>query len=75
MNSNLLKAKVIAKGFNMQQFISKVNEKNQYMTIGTFYKKLKGTSECTKKEIYRIKKVLNLSPQDIKAIFFEVNVA
>lgn len=75
MNPNLLKAKVIAKGFNMQQFISKVNEKNHYMTIGTFYKKLNGTSEFTRKEIYRIKKVLNLSPQDIKAIFFEVNVA
>lgn len=75
MNPNLLKAKVIAKGFSMQQFISKINEKSHYMSSGTFYKKLNGTSEFTRKDIDRIQKILGLSAKDIETIFFASTVS
>lgn len=70
MNPNLLKAQIIAKGFSMKQFISKINEEDHYMAIGTFYKKLNGTSEFTRKDIDRIQKILGLSAKDVETIFF-----
>lgn len=75
MNSKLLKSKVIAKGFSMRQFICKINEHSHYMDISTFYKKLNGTSEFTRKDIDRIKKILGLSAKDVEMIFFASTVS
>lgn len=70
MNSNLLKSKIVAHGYTMHNFVDKINEKEHLMTAGTFYKKMNGTSEFTRNEIYCIQNVLNLNADDIESIFF-----
>lgn len=70
MNSNLLKSKIVAHGYTIRNFINKINENEHLMTASTFYKKMNGTSEFTRNEIYCIQNVLNLNADDIESIFF-----
>lgn len=75
MDGNLLKAKIIERGFTTADFIEDLNKNGTKMNRGTFYKKRKGNSDFTRQEIIGIGKVLNLSDKEMLRIFFAQSVS
>lgn len=67
MNTRLLKAKIIEKGFSVTEFIQKTGIKR-----APFYRKLNKKTEFNRAEIEKISSVLELSPEQMKNIFFDV---
>ena len=65
MNTNELKGKIVANGMNVGSFCERFN-----FNRSTFDRKLNGASEFNRNEIERIVHALDLSPEDIRNIFF-----
>lgn len=70
MNTNLLLAKVTEKGISKALFPDMIN-----ICKSSWYKKLRGDSDFTQKEITRIAQVLCLTGEDIIRIFFTMKVS
>ena len=66
MIANRLKAKIIEKGFTVTEVTKAVG-----MTNTTFWRKCKGISEFTLKEVKAFKDVLSLTDDEVRYIFFE----
>ena len=65
MNRNLLKAKIVEKGYNLGEFA-----KAMKMSHSSFSYKINGKKEFRYSEILRAINILNLSSQDVVDIFF-----
>lgn len=65
MNTNELKGKIVANGMNVGSFCERFS-----FNRSTFDRKLNGASEFNRNEIERIVHALDLSPEDIRNIFF-----
>jgi len=65
MKSNLLKAKIIERGFTISELSNKIS-----ISPVTFYRKMSGKSEFDRSEITAISDKLSLSSEDIIDIFF-----
>lgn len=64
-NRYKLKAKIVEKGFNLEQIAQKLG-----INPATMYRKMTLESDFTRNEIAILKEVLNLSIEEINAIFF-----
>lgn len=65
MNTNMLKAVLVAHGDN----VTALAEKMGLSTAG-LYRRIKGKTQFTAKEIREFKDIYNLSGEEIDAIFF-----
>lgn len=70
MNVNLLRGKIVEKGFNIDSFCKATG-----FVRSTFDRKMSGQSEFTRDEIAIIIDTLNLTDDEIRAIFFPNSVA
>ena len=70
MRENLLRAKIVEKGFTVESFCSAAG-----FNRSTFDRKLTGQNEFTRAEIEKIIVVLCLSDEEIRKIFFPNLVA
>lgn len=70
MNGNLLMAEIKLHGYTMNDFLLKIQ-----MPRSTWSKKMRGMSEFTRAEMIKIINALQLSPEQIMAIFFCVKVS
>ena len=70
MNVNLLKAKIIEKGFTIKNFSEATGIKKSAL-----YRKMSGISEFDRKEIEIISNTLSLTDKQICDIFFTDKVA
>ena len=70
MNKNLLNARMVEHNVNNSQLA-----KELAIDEATLYRKKSGISDFYRREIQIIKKVLGLSDEDIRAIFFDEDVA
>ena len=70
MNKAELRGRIIAKGFSIDSFCSKIGMKRV-----TFDRRMSGKTEFTRDEIERIVNELNLTVKDMYCIFFAKLVA
>ena len=70
MNANLLRGKIVERGFNVDSFCKETG-----FARSTFDRKLSGQSEFNRDEIEKIIIVLELTDDEIRAIFFPNLVA
>lgn len=70
MKENLLRAKIVEKGFNIDSFCKVAG-----FVRSTFDRKLTGQTEFDRSEIEKIIDVLELSDDEIRNIFFPNYVA
>lgn len=70
MNKNELRGRIIAKGYNTEEFCKRIG-----MTRVTFDRRMNGKSEFTRDEIERITTALDMSVNDMYSIFFAKFVA
>lgn len=70
MNKNLLSARMIEHGINHAQLAEALS-----IDEATLYRKKSGASDFYRREIQVIKKVLELSDEDVRLIFFDEKVA
>ena len=70
MNTDLLRSKIVAKGWNIGQFCQVAG-----FNRATFDRKLAGRSEFDRDEIMRIADVLGLTADEVMEIFFVKLVA
>ena len=66
MNSLLLEMKMKQVGISIEQASNQTN-----MDPATFYRKKTGESDFKRKEIQILRKILNLSSEEVDAIFFD----
>ena len=66
MLANRLKAKIIERGFSIADVARQIG-----LHPATFWRKCKGISNFTLKEIKAIKELLNLTEAETKYIFFD----
>lgn len=69
MNTNLLKAKIVEHGMNVESFCNKAD-----FVRCTFDRKMTGKSDFTREEIARISHELDLSADEMRNIFFAEDV-
>ena len=70
MQKRLLDAKMVEHGFTNESLAKCLN-----IDVATLYRKKNGTSDFYRKEIQIIKKILNLSNDDVNTIFFTDELA
>lgn len=70
MNANMLKGRIIEKGFSIKEFSKQTEIKKTAL-----YRKLSGKTEFNRIEIERIAEVLKLSSDEIRNIFFDEKVS
>jgi len=70
MKENLLRGKIVEKGFNIENFCREAG-----FVRSTFDRKLNGQTEFDRAEIDTIINVLNLSDEELRNIFFTKVVA
>lgn len=70
MNTNELKAKIVAKGMTIKSFCEKAG-----LVRATFDRKLRGESEFNRDEIEKIQDTLKLTSDELMDIFFAKEVA
>ena len=70
MNANLLRSKIMEKGYSNIEFAELIGIKKTAL-----YRKLKGITEFKASEIQKISKALNLTNSQIIDIFFVQNVS
>ncbi len=76
MNSNALKARLKLMGKTVEDIVRELRKvKNVKMSRETFYRKLKGASDFTRKEILALSELLELSDSDTMNIFFNEKVS
>jgi hypothetical protein len=76
MNSNALKARLVLLGKTVDDIITELNcKKNVKLSRESFYRKMKGTSDFTRKEILALSELLVLTDNDIMDIFFNEMVS
>ena len=75
MDGRLLKAKIIIKGLQVDQFLEKVNHDEKVLDRNKYYRVLRGEDEFDRKEIQSIATALNLSDEEILNIFFKEEVS
>lgn len=71
MDGDLLKGKLQINGYSIPQIVDKLNEEGTTITRTTFYRKLRGDSEFTAKEISAIAKIAEFSKKEVMDIFFK----
>lgn len=76
MNTNALKAKIMLHGYIIEDFVKELERKKSVkLSKETFYRKLRGTSDFSRKEILAISELLNMSDHDTMEIFFNDGVS
>ena len=71
MNVNKLKGRIVEQGLNVEQLSRRVS-----IDRATFYRKMAGKGESfTVREVTEIAKALQLSKDEVNAIFFGLEVA
>jgi len=70
MKENLLRAKIVEKGYNIDSFCKAAS-----FVRSTFDRKLTGQTEFDRAEIQKIIDILELSDEEIRNIFFPNYVA
>ena len=70
MNANMLRGKIVAKGYTIERFCEEAG-----FNRATFDRKLSGKYEFDRAEIRRIITVLELTDEEVRAIFFAEEVA
>lgn len=71
MNADLLKGKLLIKGYSISEIVNKLNEDGLSITKSAFYKKLRGETQFTAKEITAITKVAGFTKEEMYSIFFK----
>lgn len=76
MNTNALKARIMLHGVKIEDFVKELEEeKGVKISRETFYRKLKGTSDFSRKEILAISELLKMSDLETMEIFFNDRVS
>ena len=70
LNADLLKEKISAAGYTIAGVSVDLE-----MDISTFYRKIGGASVFSIDDVYKMKRLLNLSSEDAESIFFAENLA
>ena len=71
MDERVLRAKLILKGFKVDEFIEKVNENGKVLDRSKYYRALRGEGEFDRKEIESIRHALELTDEEVVNIFFK----
>lgn len=71
MNADLLKGKLRIKGYSIPDIVQKLNDEGLAITKSAFYRKLRGETQFTAKEITAITKIADFSKEEMYAIFFK----
>jgi hypothetical protein len=76
MDSNALKAKIILFGKTIDDIVNELEEKKGVkLSRETFYRKLRGTSDFSRKEILALSELLDMSDSETMDIFFNDKVS
>lgn len=75
MDSRKLKAALVLRGYSVDKLMALLSEQGVPMTRNTWFKKLRGQTEFTRKEIEGITKALGLAPEEMLDIFFKEEVS
>lgn len=75
MDANALKARIVLKGYKVDEFIDLVNEKGTKMSRSAYYKGLSGEHEYGRSQIQAISETLELDDEEIIDIFFKWKVS
>lgn len=70
MNAQLLKGAMLMKGYTVRDMVKAMSDRGNNISVSTFYKKMKGTSEFTVSEIKSITEIAGFSNQEMNEIFF-----
>ena len=70
MDSRKIKSKMVLYGINSGMMVSELNAQGVTISRNTWFKKLRGETEFTRKEIEGVAKVLNLTDEEIIDFFF-----
>lgn len=71
MNADLLKGTLRIKGYSISQIVKEMNKQGTKISLSTFYKKMRGETEFTAKEISTITEISNLNKGEVYRIFFK----
>ena len=76
MNANALKARIMLFGKTIDEVVKELDEKQGVkISRETFYRKLKGTSDFSRKEILALSELLDMTDADTMDIFFNDRVS
>ncbi|MDA3732346.1 helix-turn-helix transcriptional regulator [Niameybacter massiliensis] len=70
MDSNELRAQMVRKGFKVERLAEKMG-----ISRSALYRKIHGSSEFNREEIFKISNLLELQPEDVYNIFFKKQVS
>ena len=70
MNTNLLKSQIILKGHTLSQVACYLD-----LSESSLYRKMYGENEFTRKEMLKLKQLLELSNDTVMDIFFDEKVS
>lgn len=75
MDGRKLKSELVLHGYSVETLLSLLEEHGIHMTRSTWYRKTRGISEFTRKEIEALTHVLNLDQESMIDIFFKEEVS
>jgi len=75
MDDRALKAKIVVSGLQVDEFINLVNSNGKVLDRNKYYRCLRGDDEFDRKEIQAMASALNLSDEEMLAIFFKTKVS
>jgi len=75
VNVNALKARMVMVGVKVPDLLERLQRRGIAMSKSAFYRKLKGSSDFSRKEILAIAEELNIGDQELLAIFFHEKVS
>lgn len=75
MKTNVLKAKMKLKELNNDEILLHLSKFGVSMSKASWYRKLNGTTEFDRNEIYGLIEVLELSAEETQDIFFNQEVS
>lgn len=75
MDSRKLKSTLVLNGYSIDRLLELLAENDVHMSRSTWFKKSRGDSEFTRKEIEALTHVLNINKDDMMDIFFKDEVS
>lgn len=71
MNAKMLKTSITLSNLSVDEVIEGLNDAGVKMSKAVWFRRMKGTNEFTRSEIEGLSKVLELTPEEVIAIFFK----
>lgn len=70
MNAKMLKTSITLSNLSVDEVLEGLNDTGVKMSKAAWFRRMKGANEFTRSEIEGLSKVLELTPEEVIAIFF-----